>query len=211
MCPEKELISVYYDGELPEPFGIKLKAHLDVCHNCRSVLESFKTISERFKSDAVDKKRLDEAKLRVSSRLELLPTPKTEGSSFRNNYVYHNFWRRRIDIPVSAVAAACIVIIAGFFLLFTGTFYDRNRSGQIPVASGRGAEDTLISFPDDFQSSDNIPVAQNISNMNDILRFLEDEGDSNIVIIKLPETKNFNRYGEPRFLNASDRLRKGAE
>lgn len=73
------------------------------------------------------------------------------------------------------------------------------------------AEDMLINLPDEIDLENNTSETVNISNMNDVLQFLENDGDSNIVIIKLPESKSFNRYGEPRLLNASEHPRRMME
>jgi anti-sigma factor RsiW len=44
MCPDRQIISLYLDGELPSPWDGKMEAHLESCEKCRSVLAGYRSI-----------------------------------------------------------------------------------------------------------------------------------------------------------------------
>ena len=41
MCPDSQIISLYYDEELPSPWKEKMEAHLEACASCRAVLAGY--------------------------------------------------------------------------------------------------------------------------------------------------------------------------
>lgn len=101
----------------------------------------------------------------------------------------------------AAGAAAAAVIITITTLLATGGA----SSGGAPALSAAAASSE--NFESIAVSSDydiDIPDITPVTDMDSILRYLETDDSSNIVIIKLPERKKFNRHGEPTFINAAD-------
>jgi anti-sigma factor RsiW len=55
-CPEKDLHSIYLDGEMPEKFVKEYESHLASCEKCRKELERIKSISDMLKEDALSVK-----------------------------------------------------------------------------------------------------------------------------------------------------------
>ncbi|MDC7219667.1 MAG: hypothetical protein PQJ59_06985 [Spirochaetales bacterium] len=45
MCPDKSLLSAWYDGEVEEPWKEKIDKHINECVRCRAVVEEFKKAS----------------------------------------------------------------------------------------------------------------------------------------------------------------------
>ena len=51
-CPEVDLLSVYLDGELNEPFRSALEKHLTECAPCRQNYLALENIHKRLQADA---------------------------------------------------------------------------------------------------------------------------------------------------------------
>ena len=199
MCPTKEILSIYYDGELPIPFQEKVKAHVAACSDCAGLIAGFSAMSSGFGSKH-EAAALDAAQHRVWAKLETAVTFRRT-SSLAAASPWRTIWRRevRLPLPVAAAAALLVIFAAALFIKIT------NLSQELPLVAGVEDVETLIdSGAMEAQSAGGLlPV----SNIHDVLQYLEDDGESNILIIKLPESKNFNRYGEPRLINASDHPR----
>ncbi len=58
-CPNKDIHSVYLDGELPENYKAEYELHISHCEKCRKELEQLKAVRAMFKADA-DSLKLDE-------------------------------------------------------------------------------------------------------------------------------------------------------
>jgi len=204
MCPDQQLLSIYVDGELPSPWKEKMESHLKVCPVCREKLESFKQLHELFKKDTtenrtyieriVDKpaeertyteEEMQEAKERVWKNIE----------SKRNFKPRNRVWRRRISIPLPAAAAAAVILALVAMLWL--------RSGQVShnsIASNQS--DDRVDFI--LASEDEIPgIMPAASDLSGVLQYLGADG-SDIIILRLPESRNFSRAGEPSIIRAAD-------
>jgi hypothetical protein len=98
-------------------------------------------------------------------------------------------WNRRVSLPVPAAAAIFLFIV--FFALF-------GLLRPFPF----GDPDALISVEQDEEAI--VPV----SDMNGILRYLRNQERGDIMIIRLPESKNFSGSGKPTIIRASDYSRR---
>jgi hypothetical protein len=201
MCPSKHILSIYFDGELPGPFKEKLEAHLASCPSCASSLESFARLSRGLSGGAADEgAKIQAAKERLWAKLGGVLTDETpRGAAFAA--ARPALWRRdvRLPLPLAAAAGFTLVFLLSLFLF---------RAEERPLAAEITTEDTLISISGPIE--DGSAELVNAENMGELLQFLENDADANMVIIRLPETRNFNRYGEARLLNASDHPRKKA-
>jgi len=45
VCPDRQLLSVYFDGELPSPWKEKMEAHIAGCPACGRRLEEYRRAS----------------------------------------------------------------------------------------------------------------------------------------------------------------------
>ena len=200
MCPDKQFLSVYFDGELPSPWKERMEQHLETCSQCRENLEVYRKMSGCLSYDGEVEEFtgvpqaavIDAAAARVWERLE--------NRKKRKSLRLQRFLPARIPQALTAAAAGAIAATAiiCFLLLFSQAKTGKNSVPQLTGATGNFAG--IVFGEGDLDSPDIIPA----SNMNDVLRYLESDDGSNIVIIKLPERKKFNRYGEPAFINASD-------
>lgn len=72
-CPEKDLHSIYLDGEMPENFKREYEAHLAGCEKCRTEYLKLKRLSDILKADSLEKndenRYLDESFERLQTKL----------------------------------------------------------------------------------------------------------------------------------------------
>lgn len=201
MCPDKQFLSVYFDGELPSPWKERMEQHLETCSECRKNLEFYGKMSGCLNVDgegeaftkAPEAAVIEAAAARVWERLE--HRGRREGGKLRR------FLPARQALTAAAAGAIAATAIICFLLLFS---QDQSRNSNVPELAGASGFAGIVSGDYDPDTPDIIPA----SNMNDVLRYIESDDTSNIVIIKLPERKKFSRYGEPAFINAADYSRR---
>ncbi|MFP3089111.1 zf-HC2 domain-containing protein [Treponema sp. TIM-1] len=183
MCPNRQILSVYYDKELPSPWREKMEAHLALCPECRKRLEQYRSFffpSAGGEASAVNS-RTEEAKTRVWQNLAV-PEEKPVEVKFRQN-----LWRRSIVIPLPLAAAMAALLAVAFTLVLLNRPTPMMVPQEITAANGIGLDLQGIT-----------PV----SDIRGVLQYLSDEDD--IVILRLPESKSFMSYGEPLYIRAED-------
>jgi hypothetical protein len=180
MCPNRQILSLYRDGELPSPWKEKLESHLALCAPCRERLEVYREFS-RFLGGAENNGALEAVKERVFHKLQ------KRGEDALPRDV--SLWRQNISVPLPAAAAA-----AAIFLFALGVFVFR----QIMFAGP--ARDKVMAAGVNLDLQGITPV----SDINGILQYLGDKDTGDIVILRLPESRNFMSSGEPRILKAAE-------
>ncbi|MFP3043944.1 zf-HC2 domain-containing protein [Treponema primitia] len=173
MCPDPQILSLYYDGELPSPWKEKLEAHLQDCSHCSSSLEQFRQLSGTLE----DEPSTMALKERVWQRMS---SPET---AIREYPV--QIWGRSVTVPLPLLVATAAALIFTFSFFFLKT-----TPGAAPVDSALTSLDMQTIMP--------------ISDLNGVLQYLEGDDSSDIVIIRLPESRNFMSSGEPAMIRAAD-------
>ncbi|MDR3325324.1 MAG: zf-HC2 domain-containing protein [Spirochaetaceae bacterium] len=212
MCPEKQILSVYFDGELPERFKEKITKHLASCGRCREALDAFgglsRALSMGASGDALCAPSLA-AQRRVWDTLsvENFAAVGRRRGALRRRFPEDALLRRSVRIPLPFAAAAGLVIV------FAAAVLGYEVSGLADAPEGLKAG-VLARYVDDEEAdslyyegvySEGREFGSTIqaSNMDDVLRYVENNS-SDIVSMRLPESKNFRRFGEPKLVNASD-------
>ncbi|MCL2765019.1 MAG: hypothetical protein FWD40_07050 [Treponema sp.] len=204
MCPDPQILSIYVDGELPSPWKEKMEAHFKICPLCREKYENFSRLHKLFKKDYSEKRtyvervidepflpeertyteeEMQETKERIWHRIEEKRRLRTHG------------WRRRLSIPLPAAAAAAVILmlVAGLWI----------RSEAF-LHSGVMARNTANTEKlDIIAAEEEIPGIIPAADISGILQYLTSDG-TDIIILKLPESKNFARAGEPAIIRAAD-------
>ena len=107
ICPEKDIHSVYLDGELPAAYVKEYEAHLESCTECRKHLESLKLVRAVFNADKksmeMSQKDLDDSFERLQARLSFSRHTKSNVVEFKPKV-----W---ISAAIGAVAALALVFI----------------------------------------------------------------------------------------------------
>lgn len=94
MCPDNQILSIYFDGELDSPWKEKLEVHLENCASCREHLALYRHTRQELAKKPVNPEK---ALLRV-----------WENSNFT---VKRRVWSHSISIPVPVAAAAGLVMV----------------------------------------------------------------------------------------------------
>ena len=189
MCPDRQLVSMYCDGELPSPWKEKLETHLESCEECRGILAGYRGVDEFLQDFPVETVR--EAGERVWKRLAI--------SDFRENTVIRRkrVWNRTVTLPLPAAAAAVLVVIGFLAFMVMG-----NLNRPLPVQDSIAAASTSIGFDEQGMLD--------IQDMNDVLQYLSGQDKIEFLVIQIPESWNFSRSGEPALINAADYSRRSS-
>ncbi|GHT83778.1 hypothetical protein FACS1894137_05840 [Spirochaetia bacterium] len=181
MCPDPQMLSLYYDGELPSPWKEKLEVHLAVCVPCRERLEQFRLLSGTLGNKPAGVSGapgLSERRERVWQRLNApVDTVRVWDAPVR-------VWNRSVSIPLPLVAAAAALIFA------FGVFFIRGGRTVSPADSSLAAVEMQTMVP--------------VSDLNGVLQYLGNDDSPDIVIIRLPESRSFMSSGEPAIIRAAD-------
>jgi anti-sigma factor RsiW len=178
MCPDRQILSVYLDGELPSPWKEEMEAHLARCPECRARLEQYRRLSAFI---AGDRRDLSAERERVWLNLG-----KAAGG-YSGNSGRRRFWRQYVAVPLPAAIAAAALFVAAFTLAVTNYAARRTAPGA-PAAAGISLDVQEI-----------VPV----SDMDSFLRYLGNEDTTDFMIIRLPETRKFSNSGQPLIMKSS--------
>jgi hypothetical protein len=194
MCPDRQILSVYYDCELPSPWKEKMEAHLAGCPECRARLEKIGGLSAVLREKPVYAagRSPEEAQLRVwdalASRPDKAAKPAISPAKFRR------IWGRSVSIPLPAAVAMAVFFVLTFTIILFKRPMDPDRM-----------PDTAISADMDIDMHGIVPV----SNMSEVLQYLgQDNSGTDIMIIRLPETQQFMSTGKPTIIRAADYSRR---
>lgn len=180
MCPDRQLLSVYFDGELPSPWKEKLETHLEACAACSARLRAYRGGSSTLRAGAPSPEAVEAARGRAwrsVAAVDRLPR------SVRGPVL------RPLAVPVPAAAAALLAVAVGSALV----------GGPVVAALGGNGGKAVARI--DTEMTEALPVAD----MGGVMRYLESqESPADIVIIRLPEAKSFSSFGEPTLVRAAD-------
>ena len=209
MCPDKQILSIYLDEELPSPWKEKMETHLKNCPACAEKYENLKRLRVIFQNDInqayessasltgdrqtyTEQEMLD-AKSRVWQ--ELAHRRRVKLSASFNETKRANIWQRRLSIPVPAAAAAAVIITLFVMMGLRGGGQQVNNSG-IALQQSEPASLTIA-------VENEIPGVIPTASINDVLKYLSSEG-TDVIILTLPESQNFYRTGDPGIIRAAD-------
>ena len=198
MCPDRQLLSVYVDGEMPSPWKEKMESHLAQCPGCREHLEHYRSLFA-----LSDEAKLHEEALMQAAKdrvwLNLQARQRT-GSRYRV-FAAADMWRRRVSVPLPAIGA----VAAALVLVFLTVFWIQ-QPAVIPDMN-LVAEETAPNII--LASEEALPnIMPAFSDMNGVLQYLGGLDNGEIIILRLPESRNFISSGEPTIINAADYTRR---
>jgi len=180
-CSFRQWLSVYYDQEMDPQYKAKMESHIAGCADCAGQLEAYKKISLALAP--TENELMGEARQRVLQKLE------TGGfhSGYGTRPVWGPpIWKRRVSIPIPAAAAAVVMIMALAFLLV-------RAPGRTEIPNMTITAETEI-----------LPDIIPFSGMESVLQYLGSTDTRDILIVRLPESRNFASYGEPAIIKAAD-------
>lgn len=120
MCPDRELISLLYDGELEQPVEQQLREHLCGCSRCAAQYRAYANLSEAMQDSGIDIVAMEAMESRITGRLE---------KGLLHPVRQYQFWQRRIGVPVPALAGMVLLALSGLTLyVFDRTTVDTLES-----------------------------------------------------------------------------------
>ena len=190
MCPDRELLSAYVDGEVPSPWRERIAEHLAGCGACSAAVERYASLGARLREGACPgeadivargKIRFD-AMLAAAgardSRFEDAAPARPRGRSAAG------LWTRSVSLPLPMAAAAALVLFLLAGLAAAGLL--RPNSGRAPVLA----------------SAEVVPNAAHEVSMDSILRYLNTQNAQVTLTINLPSEATFNEPGTPVIVRA---------
>ena len=122
-CPEKDIHSVYIDGELPQQYRAEYEAHVAGCAACKALLEQMRGLHQRCAADA-ESHRADSVYLaqsfdRLQTKLRYSANVQKAGQT------QHVFAFSAARWAVSAAAAAAV-----FAVIFTPVYIKSAAGSQ---------------------------------------------------------------------------------
>lgn len=181
MCPDRQLISLYKDGELPSPWKEKLEAHVGTCPDCANTLKAYSQVSAFLQSEYIKAEHIEAAQRTVWKNLShTLPQVAPSGTKHQ--------WKHPVVIPLPAAIAA-LVLVALMASIVTPLILQQGNANTQSVA----------------KINTEVPGIIPVSDMQGLLQYLENQtASADIVIIKLPETNRFVPSGQPEIIRSVD-------
>ncbi|MCL2833531.1 MAG: zf-HC2 domain-containing protein [Treponema sp.] len=196
MCPDRQILSLYVDDELPSPWKEKFEAHLVSCIDCNVRMGNYKKLRTVMQEDFIDVPAGMESRIweKVSAGNGVWPVfsdlkIRDIGLNSKEDTRSRSFWNRSVSLPIPAAAAAAAVLVLAAFLAVQSV--RSPRSAVIPdtnAIAGLGSDANMLPMSD----------------INDVLQYLSKEDNSNYLTIELPQTRNFSSTGDPALIKAAD-------
>jgi hypothetical protein len=197
MCPDRQILSVYLDQELPSPWKEKLEDHLAACPLCRDRLAQYQRASAFLGNSEPTALAAETTPLAAAgSTLDTVGERVWQNITLRHGGAHSEFfrdkpviWRRSVPVPFPIAVAAAAVLALSFAAVF------RN----IPSAETPSPDSTLAAGLD-LGVQGIVPA----SDFDGVLQYLGQSDTPDLMLIRLPESRNFMSSGEPTIINASD-------
>jgi hypothetical protein len=183
-CPNPDLLSAFFDGEVESPWSESIEEHVEACHRCRQTMAGLESLREVLRAD--EEPPVEGPLERTRERLQSRRSPRV----WRRR---HPLWRTRISVPVPAIAA--------MFLVFVG------MGGLLIFLSVR-PNFPFMSIKRQPSGITEVQVAAPIEDLEQLLKSLDREPGNQQLVIILPADTEFLKFGEPRMLRADEYSRK---
>ncbi len=178
MCPDLETLSAYLDGEVEEPWNLKIGQHLGECSACRQKLAELQQLGRLLREDPQPDYR--DALARLHSRLYMRELKK----------VYRvPVWKKKVVVPLPvAAAAAAVVLLLGVSTFFLSFRHDYRYMSIRTQPSG----------------TTEVKITAPIQDLEHLLKSLDRDASKQEFIIRLPNEPKFSVMGEPEIVREAD-------
>lgn len=131
-CPEKDLHSVYLDGELPAKYVAEYEAHVASCPNCKMILDTLKEVQSVFAKDRDSYKfsqaQLDSSFERLQAKMSYSKTLKFSEKNVRKFPAFSS------SLKYIATGVAAALVVAVILPVKTKTVSSAAQTQFVPVA-----------------------------------------------------------------------------
>lgn len=171
MCPDRQILSAWLDGEINAPWDRQLEEHVTACADCRARLERLEAVRRTLLEASVPDWR--PAMERVRSSLVARGLARERVAPI---------WRRRVSLPLplAAAAAALVLLLAGALAISVV----RSSFGMVRITR-QGSLGTEIR------------IAAPVSDLETLLRSIDTDEGSLEDVITLPKDVQLVPVGEP--------------
>jgi anti-sigma factor RsiW len=190
MCPDRDLVSAYVDGEVPSPWRERLEEHLASCPGCAELASRYALLGRRLRDDPLEDEalRIERGRARLDALLGGLPVSAQRPGASRKA------WPRVVSLPLPlALAAAALVLLLGGATTFLA-LRPANGAEVRAIASGQIAPLA-------------VPASVQPSSMEELLRYLNAQGGEATLTIKLPSEATFGSAGNPVIMRSTQVVR----
>jgi negative regulator of sigma E activity len=206
MCPNDQLLSAFFDGELPLSQQIKIDQHTKECAPCQERLLSFRTVKDYLLSAANVHREghlhevvalLNEAEeahfqTPADKVWERLTVSVKENKQKQERKFY--FWQKQVILPLPAIVlgGASFLFLLAFFILFSvEKLNSKSETGPITLKE--------IQFTTPIQAG----VHGQAKDLKQWVDELEKDNLQQELLIKLPDATIFTQRTEPVLIQAS--------
>ncbi|MGO9310658.1 MAG: anti-sigma factor family protein [Spirochaetia bacterium] len=182
MCPDFEILSAYFDGEVASPWWRQIAAHVAECELCRGKLSRMEETRRLLKEEEAQQWRAPME--RVRRRILAHVPPERQRVSA---------WKRQVSLPLPVAAlAAALLLTFGVTLAVLAT---RTSMGYIRVTKApAGGTEYQFAVPYD--------------KVETLLKSMGGADASIESVMTIPKSVKLVPVGEPRMGKANEFLRK---
>ncbi len=181
MCPDREILSAYLDGEVESPWKETVADHIGGCEACRSQLSRMEETRRLLREGGA--RDLEGPMERIRERIL--------SQGFRRPVVIP-FWRRQLVVPIPIAGAVSALVVFLAFALVVSLFRQNIGTVQITRAPAGATE---------------IRIAAPVGNLETLLKSFDTQ-DSNQDVITIPKDYRLSNVGEPFMGTEAELLRK---
>lgn len=185
MCPDRELLSAFADGEVPSPWDAKIERHAADCPRCREALDGLRSLRAAFDEGApsgAEGRKFDEARLELARGRVLARVNETLAA---RSPARPSLWTRRVSLPLPAAAAAALA--AGLLAMAWATTGARNAELRMALNAAPQPAPAIAS-----------------TGMESILELIARQEAGVNITISLPAGASVRPSGEPIMIREAD-------
>ena len=182
MCPDREILSAYFDGEVAAPWARQIAEHVAGCERCRAWLDGLESTRRALADEELPEWRapMERVRRRILAHVPFeRPRPPV--------------WRRQVTLPAPvAMLAAALLLILGVSLAVVAT---RPDMGYVRITKApAGGTEYQFAVPYDRVEALLKSVGGNDANIESVMT--------------IPKNVKLVPVGEPRMGKADEFLRK---
>lgn len=181
MCPDREILSAYFDGELDTFWKFKVENHLRECAVCRDQVLLYKKI--RSQLPRVNPGFISSCQETVWRKLE---------EATAHMVIHQGPMQRKVVIPLPVLAAAVVLL---FF--FAGlSFYQQRINHELLIS--------IQETPESLSMELSYQTLQQLKTLAEILSGETPSANATEVFLTIPSQPVFQTNGAPQVIRAID-------
>jgi anti-sigma factor RsiW len=171
MCPDRQILSAWLDGEIDAPWDGALEEHVGSCPDCRARLERLEAVRRSLLEAPEPDWRPAMERVRSSLVSRGLAAERTAP-----------VWHRRVSLPVPLAAAAVLLVLV--------------LAGALAVAVVRSSYG-MVRITRQGSSGMEIRIAAPVSDLESLLQSIDANAGSLEDVIMLPKNVPLLSVGQP--------------